>query len=130
MKWQFPSCERARNAEMFVLVSVDPLQRLIGDIFRAEGCSAEESGRIASGLMSASLTGHESHGVLRTPRYVWWLQEGHVKPDRTLKIRRHCFRGLPKQRPERGDGVAGCGGRIPHRQGSVYPRPRIEPGHL
>ncbi len=69
-----------------MLVSVDPLQRLIGDIFRAEGCSAEESGRIASGLMSASLTGHESHGVLRTPRYVWWLQEGHVKPDRTLKI--------------------------------------------
>jgi len=65
---KFPACERARNAEIFVLVSVDPLQRLIGDIFRAEGCSAEESGRIASGLMSASLTGHESHGVLRTPR--------------------------------------------------------------
>jgi uncharacterized oxidoreductase len=72
--------------ESFVLIAVDPLQRLIGDIFHAEGCSAAESERIAKSLMSASLTGHDSHGVLRTPRYVWWLHEGHLKPDQKLEI--------------------------------------------
>lgn len=68
-----------------VLVPADPLRRLITDIFRSEGCSAAESGRIAKSLVGASLTGHDSHGVLRTPRYVWWLHEGHLKTDQELE---------------------------------------------
>ena len=69
-----------------VLIPVAPLTQLIADIFHAEGCSAAEAGRIARGLISANLTGHDSHGVLRTPRYVWWLREGNLKPDQTLEI--------------------------------------------
>ena len=49
---------------------VEPLERLIADIFHAEGCSAAEGRRIAHNLVGASLTGHDSHGVMRTPRYV------------------------------------------------------------
>ena len=67
-------------------IPVAPLERLITDIFRAEGCSAAESGRIARNLMGASLTGHDSHGVLRTPRYVWMLRQGQLKADRELQI--------------------------------------------
>ena len=49
-----------------VLIQVEPLQRLIEDIFQAEGCFPEEAGRIAKNLVGANLTGHDSHGVLRT----------------------------------------------------------------
>ncbi len=69
-----------------ILLPVEPLQRLIADIFEAEGCSAAEAGRIARNLMGANLTGHDSHGVLRTPRYVLWLREGQVKPGQNLRV--------------------------------------------
>lgn len=69
-----------------VVIPVAPLTQLVTDVFHAEGCSAAEAGRIAKYLMSASLTGHDSHGVLRTPRYVWWLRDGLVKADQELEI--------------------------------------------
>lgn len=69
-----------------MLIKAEPLERLVRDIFHAEGCSPEESGRIARYLMSASLTGHDSHGVLRVPRYVQWKREGRVVPDQTIEI--------------------------------------------
>jgi uncharacterized oxidoreductase len=69
-----------------ILLPAEPLQRLIADIFQAEGCAAAEAGRIARNLVSASLTGHDSHGVMRTPRYVFWLRQGHVKAGQTLRI--------------------------------------------
>lgn len=65
---------------------IEPLERLIADIFHAEGCSAAEGGRIAQNLVGASLTGHDSHGVMRTPRYVWLLRQGELKADQTLDI--------------------------------------------
>lgn len=69
-----------------ILLPADALQRLIADIFEAEGCSAVEAGRIAGGLVGANLSGHDSHGVQRTPRYVFWLRHGQVKADQTLRI--------------------------------------------
>jgi len=39
-------------------------------VFRAEGYSAEESARIAFYLVRANLSGHDSHGVIRAPRYI------------------------------------------------------------
>jgi len=65
---------------------VEPLERLIANIFHAEGCSAAEGKRIARNLVGASLTGHDSHGVMRTPRYVWMLRQGYLKPDQTLHV--------------------------------------------
>src|SRR5690348_2015495 len=67
-------------------IPAEPLERLIAEIFHAEGCSAAEGGRIARNLVGASLTGHDSHGVMRTPRYVWMLRQGTLKPDQTLEI--------------------------------------------
>ncbi len=62
------------------------LERFIADIFTAAGCAREEGDRIAYHLMGANLTGHDSHGVIRAPRYVLWLQEGKVLPGQTLTI--------------------------------------------
>jgi uncharacterized oxidoreductase len=69
-----------------VVLPVDALQRLIADIFLAEGCSASEAGRIAYSLVGANLAGHDSHGVLRTPRYVLWMRQGQVRAGQTLQI--------------------------------------------
>jgi len=61
------------------VVAVDTLRSFIAEIFVAAGCDAEEAGRIGHHLVSANLAGHDSHGVIRVPRYVQWLQEGKVR---------------------------------------------------
>ncbi len=60
-------------------VGVDTLRSFIAEIFVAAGCDAEEAGRIGHHLVSANLAGHDSHGVIRVPRYVQWLADGKVR---------------------------------------------------
>jgi hydroxycarboxylate dehydrogenase B len=69
-----------------VIVPAGALERAIGDIFIAASCTREEAERIARYLVSANLTGHDSHGVIRTPRYVQWLREGKVRAGQSLTI--------------------------------------------
>jgi uncharacterized oxidoreductase len=69
-----------------VTLSAAALQDFVGDIFVAAGCSAEEGRRVARHLVSANLTGHDSHGVIRVPRYVQMQQEGVVHADRTIAV--------------------------------------------
>ena len=69
-----------------VTIKAGPLTELVGDIFAKAGCSAEEGRRIGKYLVSANLTGHDSHGVARVPRYVQWKRDGVVQPDRKVKV--------------------------------------------
>ena len=69
-----------------MIIQAEPLRRLVQRIFEACGCSAEESARIAHYLVEANLSGHDSHGVIRVPRYVNWLREGRVLPDQRITI--------------------------------------------
>jgi uncharacterized oxidoreductase len=62
------------------VIKVEPLQRLLRTIFEATGCPADEAGRIALYLVRANLTGHDSHGVIRTQRYVEYVRDGYVVP--------------------------------------------------
>ena len=62
-----------------VAVPVDTLRSYVAAIFRAAGCDEAEAGRIGFHLVGANLTGHDSHGVIRVPRYVQWLREGKVR---------------------------------------------------
>ncbi|MFQ5773336.1 MAG: malate/lactate/ureidoglycolate dehydrogenase [Kiloniellaceae bacterium] len=71
---------------MAVLVHAEPLRRLVREIFLAAGCAADEAARIAKYLVRANLTGHDSHGVIRVPRYVRWMDEGRLKPGQTITI--------------------------------------------
>ncbi len=66
-----------------------PFQKLIdfvSDIFRHAGSSDAEAARIGKYLVTANLTGHDSHGVIRVPVYMRWKNNGDIVPDRTVKL--------------------------------------------
>ena len=67
-----------------MIIAHAPLVRLVADIFAAAGCDPAEAGRIATMLAGANLAGHDSHGVIRVPRYVETLQGGRVNAGRSL----------------------------------------------
>ncbi len=69
-----------------VTVKAGALADLVRDIFAKAGCSTAEAERIGKYLVSANLTGHDSHGVARVPRYLHWKANGTVIADRTVKI--------------------------------------------
>ncbi len=69
-----------------VTVMADALTDLVGEIFAKAGCSRAEAERIGKYLVSANLTGHDSHGVARVQRYVHWKKAGVVVADRNVKI--------------------------------------------
>jgi hydroxycarboxylate dehydrogenase B len=74
------------KADGSLRIKVEPLSRLIQAIFQSAGCEDDESERIARHLIDANLTGHDSHGVIRTGRYVQWIGEGKVIPGKHLRI--------------------------------------------
>ncbi len=59
-----------------MLIAAAHLEALVRDIFTHEGCADDEARRIGRYLVAANLTGHDSHGVIRVPRYISWLREG------------------------------------------------------
>jgi hydroxycarboxylate dehydrogenase B len=69
-----------------VTVKAGALADLVRDIFAKAGCSTAEAERIGKYLVSANLTGHDSHGVARVPRYLYWKANGTVVADRSVKI--------------------------------------------
>jgi uncharacterized oxidoreductase len=68
------------------LIPVDKLHDFVGAIFAKAGTSPEEGARIAHHLIGANLTGHDSHGVIRVPRYVTNLQDGDVLAGQTISV--------------------------------------------
>jgi uncharacterized oxidoreductase len=63
-----------------------PLQELVTHIFTAAGCEPAEAACISDHLVQANLTGHDSHGVIRTPIYVQWLREGKVRANQRAQV--------------------------------------------
>ena len=59
-----------------IYVQVESLKSIVTETFKHNGCSPEEASRIAVRLSGANLRGHDSHGVIRVPRYVDYLKEG------------------------------------------------------
>ena len=77
-----------RRAGGQVHVDASAMERLVGAIFERGGCDAGEARRIAWRLTGANLRGHDSHGVLRTRRYLEWMEDGKVFPGRRIKVER------------------------------------------
>ncbi len=69
-----------------VVVRSEDLKELVARVFVAMGCTADEAGRIALYLVNANLTGHDSHGVVRVPRYVTWVRDGTLVPNRQMTV--------------------------------------------
>jgi uncharacterized oxidoreductase len=59
-----------------------PLARAIEAIVAAGGSDAREAKLVAENLVTANLTGHDSHGIGMIPRYVESLKEGGLQPNR------------------------------------------------
>jgi len=74
------------NSKPPVLVDATALQVLTSDIFVAAGCDRAEAGRIATHLVGANLAGHDSHGIVRVPRYIDWLEAGYVLKGQRAEI--------------------------------------------
>ncbi len=69
-----------------VHVPADTMVRLATKTFSAAGCNGDEAARIAERLTGANLRGHDSHGVIRIPRYVQWIDEGVQIPNQTVDV--------------------------------------------
>jgi uncharacterized oxidoreductase len=71
---------------MTVTLKAEALEAFVADIFASAGCSTEEGGRIGRYLVSANLSGHDSHGVVRVPRYAAQKKSGTVVADVTVEV--------------------------------------------
>ncbi len=67
------------------VVDSKKLTTFVADIFAALGSSREEATRIGQCLVNANLTGHDSHGVARVPRYAAWKRDGLLIADQTVE---------------------------------------------
>jgi LDH2 family malate/lactate/ureidoglycolate dehydrogenase len=66
---------RATNQPMQTIAVTD-LRHLMTDVFAAFEVSPEDVEMVVDALMEASLSGYDSHGVMRVPRYVDELRRG------------------------------------------------------
>ena len=66
-------------------IDAERLSDFVAQIFIRLGSSPEEGARIGRYLVNANLTGHDSHGVARVPRYVQWRRDGLLFADRVVE---------------------------------------------
>ena len=71
--------ERGKTSE--IRIDVNYAIELITDIFKAKSCNNYEAKTIAERLCGSNLKGHDSHGIVRVPRYVLWMEWGWVFPN-------------------------------------------------
>ncbi len=63
------------------IVSASKLTELVTAIMHGAGCGEGEAATIARRLVDSNLVGHDSHGVLRVPRYLDWIKDGTLRPN-------------------------------------------------
>jgi uncharacterized oxidoreductase len=69
-----------------MMFAATELEALVADVFTAAGCSAQEAGRVALHLVKANLAGHDSHGVVRVPRYIQMMREEMIFAGRQAQV--------------------------------------------
>ena len=70
---------------MTIAIPAERLTALCADVFERVGSHADEAQRVARSLVGANLAGHDSHGVIRVPRYVDWVRSGDIAPNQTIE---------------------------------------------
>jgi uncharacterized oxidoreductase len=70
---------------MTIHIPAGALKDFCAEIFTCVGCQPEEADRVAASLVDANLTGHDSHGVIRAPRYVDGVRAGEVIPNQSIE---------------------------------------------
>ena len=62
------------------------LATLAADILQAAGARPDEARIVADALAEANLEGHDSHGVVRVPEYVKWMEEKLINIGARLEV--------------------------------------------
>ena len=68
------------------VVPATVLSDFVASMFQKLGCNPAEAERIARYLVNANLTGHDSHGVIRVPRYVEDVRTGRTIPNLNVTV--------------------------------------------
>ncbi|MDP3709272.1 MAG: malate/lactate/ureidoglycolate dehydrogenase [Polaromonas sp.] len=68
------------------VITAHTLREQCASILVAASSSAEEADKVASNLVMANLSGHDSHGVGMLPRYVDAVLEGGLSPNASVQI--------------------------------------------
>jgi hydroxycarboxylate dehydrogenase B len=71
---------------MTKVFQAQPLRKQCAAILHAAGSGEEEADKVASNLVLANLSGHDSHGVGMIPRYVDAVLEGGLKPNSHAQV--------------------------------------------
>lgn len=66
--------------------TADRLKSTSRDIFVAAGACSEDARIVADALVNANLAGHDSHGVMRIPSYVRWMEKGDVNVKAEFRV--------------------------------------------
>jgi uncharacterized oxidoreductase len=66
--------------------SAEQLKQIGGQIFAAAGATAHEARIVSDSLVEANLAGHDSHGILRIPEYVGWMEQKLVTTGAHIRI--------------------------------------------
>lgn len=69
-----------------IRIDAQQLETFVAAIFAGLGCPPEEAAAVGLYLTRSSLMGHDSHGVVRTPVYARWFEEGKLFPGKTPKL--------------------------------------------
>jgi len=67
--------------------SVENIRQAIADVFVACGVPAEPASLVTDHLIEAELSGVVSHGLIRLPTYIDFVETGKVKPDAKVSIK-------------------------------------------
>ncbi len=62
------------------------LTRLASDILHAAGATVSQAQIVAESLVEANLDGHDSHGEVRVPQYVAWLEKGLINTTAQIRV--------------------------------------------
>jgi uncharacterized oxidoreductase len=70
------------------LISHQKLTQIGAALFEAAGAPASEAAIVATDLVTNSLMGHDSHGVMRIPEYLDLVKQGKIVPAAPLTVER------------------------------------------
>ncbi len=70
------------------IFSAAQLRKVAADTLHAAGAIAAEAQVVADALVEANLEGHDSHGVVRVPEYVTWMEEGRINHGAKMEIQK------------------------------------------
>lgn len=70
------------------VVAAGELTLWLAGVFEAAGAPPPDAAEVASHLVEANLTGHDSHGVIRASQYVQRAIEGRYRPGAPVRVER------------------------------------------